>query len=292
MGIADKFRSLFQSSAKLDVSKRFEILREAVSGTMSKFYKVKDRESGEVVGLKICDVEKRDFFEGRFTGLDKPSEGEIAIQFQHPRIVRTREFGTTTKDEHYLLMDFLPGPGLNAFIFQKSKLLDGNRVELIREMCEAVHVVHEAGYIHRDVCPRNFICSKDGSSLKLIDFGLTVPVRKEFLQGGNRSGTPSYMAPEIVRRRPTDQRLDVFALGVTAYQLCTFELPWPSTDVSGKAAIAHDTKPPVDIYRVRADINRQLGDTIMQCLKREPNQRPNSMAALLRMLRNVESELA
>ena len=143
MGIADKFRSLFQSSAKLDVSKRFEILREAVSGTMSKFYKVRDRESGQVVGLKIGDLEKTGFFEGRFTGLNKPSEGEIAIQFDHPRIVRTLEYGTTTLDEHYLIMEFLDGPGLNAFIMQKSALLDGKRVNLIREMCEALQVVHD-----------------------------------------------------------------------------------------------------------------------------------------------------
>jgi serine/threonine-protein kinase len=290
MGIADKFRSLFQSSTKLDVSKRFEILREAVSGTMSKFYKARDRESGEIVGVKICDIEKTSFFEGRFTGLEKPSEGEIASQFRHPRIVRTREYGITTNDEHYLIMDFLDGPGLNAFIFQKSSQLDGKRVNLIREMCQALDVVHQADFIHRDICPRNFICAKDAGSLRLIDFGLTVPARKEFMQGGNRSGTPNYMAPEIIRRKPTDKRLDIFALGVTAYQLCTFELPWPSQDVSGKAAVAHDNKPPVDIFQVRPQLDPTLGAAIMQCLRRNPADRPQTVPALVRMIRNVTDE--
>ena len=108
MGIADKFRALFKPS-KVDVSTRFETLKEAISGTMSKFYKARDRESDQIVGLKICDLEKTTFFENRFTGLDKPSEGEVAQQFDHPRIVKTLEAGVTTDNEQYLLMEFLPG---------------------------------------------------------------------------------------------------------------------------------------------------------------------------------------
>ena len=108
MGFVDRVRSLFGES-KLDVSKRFELMREAVSGTMSKFYMAKDRDTGDVVGLKVCDLEKTNFFEGRFAGLKKPSEGEIASQFDHPRIVKTLEYGTTVKDEHYVVMEFLDG---------------------------------------------------------------------------------------------------------------------------------------------------------------------------------------
>ena len=63
-------------------------------------------------------------------------------------------------------------------------------------------------------------------SLKLIDFGLTLPAEKEFMLPGNRTGTPNYMAPEVVRRKPTDQRLDIFAYGVSMYELFAFDLPW------------------------------------------------------------------
>ena len=114
-------------------------------------------------------------------------------------------------------------------------------MQFIRQAAEALDAVHEAGFIHRDVCPRNLlVCTDDGEDLKLIDFGLTVPATRPFMQPGNRTGTPNYMAPELVRRRPTDQRLDVFAFGVTAYEICTFELPWlRGDDGHGR----HDPRP-------------------------------------------------
>ena len=94
--------------------------------------------------------------------------------------------------------------------------------------------MHRAGYIHRDICPRNFVVDKNCESLKLIDFGLTVPATPPFMQPGNRTGTANYMAPEVVRRRPTSQKLDIFSFGVTAYELCAFELPWPRGAGTGR----------------------------------------------------------
>ncbi|MCA9151567.1 MAG: hypothetical protein KDA92_19780 [Planctomycetales bacterium] len=76
MGIFDRFRSLLDG--KLNVDQQYELLRSAVSGTMSSFYMAKDKRTGEVVGLKILDTEKTTFFESRFKGLSKPTEGEIA----------------------------------------------------------------------------------------------------------------------------------------------------------------------------------------------------------------------
>src|ERR1700752_3216211 len=106
MGVFDKLRSMFQSE-KLDVNARFDILRSAVSGTMSQFFMVRDKQTGRVAGLKIADPEKVSFFESRFKGLNKPSEGEIAIQLKHPRVVETYEYGTTNEGKSYVLMEFL-----------------------------------------------------------------------------------------------------------------------------------------------------------------------------------------
>ena len=289
MGLAEKFRSLFQS-ARLNVSERYELLREAIPGTMSRFYVVRDRRTDDILGLKICDREKRDLFEGRFAGLEKPTEGEIGMAMDHSHVIKTFEHGFTTNEEYYVLMEYLDGPGMNSFINQKSRLLDGNRLTLTRQMGEALAHVHAAGYIHRDVCPRNFICARDASSAKLIDFGLTVPAVKEYMQPGNRTGTPSYMAPEVVRRRKTDQRLDVFAFGTTVYHMCTFDLPWPGQDVTGKAAMSHDTKEPRGILELRPRMEPRLAETIMACLAVDPKQRPQTMEEFLRRIRKVKSD--
>jgi serine/threonine-protein kinase len=293
MGLFDKFSSMFrtESRSRVDFESRFERLRSSVSGTMSNFFVARDRVRNEIVGVKLCDAEKVAFFESRFKGLNKPSEGEIATKMKHPNIVVTYEYGMTTKALPYLVMEFVDGPGLQQLIYSKSEeMLHGRRLNLIRQMAEALKYVHDQGYIHRDICPRNYICFTNMEQIKLIDFGLTVPATKEFMQPGNRTGTPLYMSPEIVRRKPTDQRVDIFSFGVTCYHMCTFELPWPVGDASGLAALQHDTHPPRDIFDYRPDLDRTLGTAIMQAMRPNLNERTVSMDQFLQQIRSVKSE--
>jgi eukaryotic-like serine/threonine-protein kinase len=291
MGMLDKFKTMLagSTSKRVDVDARFEIMRQAVSGTMSSFRKARDKENDRIVGLKVCDRDKTDLFEQRFRGLGKPSEGEIAFSIKHPRVVETFEYGQTTRGEQYIVMEFLEGPGLQQLILHRDPRLEGRRAALITQMAEAIDAVHQAGYIHRDICPRNFICSPELDSLKLIDFGLTLPAKREFMQPGNRTGTPLYMSPEVVRRKWTDQRVDIFSFGVTAYYLCALDLPWPVRETTGIAALAHDTQAPTDIFEYCPRLNRRLGKLIMQCMSVRPEDRPES-AELLRQLRLVEQD--
>jgi serine/threonine-protein kinase len=255
---------------------------------MSQVYMARDRKADRIVALKILDPEKTAFFEGRFKGLNKPSEGEIAVQFDHPNIVKTFEHGLTTDGSQYLVMEYLRGSGLNSVLMMKDGSLDGRRVDFIRQAATALQTVHEAGFIHRDVCPRNLLFADEGETLKLTDFGLTVPAKGAFLQPGNRTGTPNYMAPELVRRRPTSHTLDVFAFGVTIYELCTGELPWMSGD-TGQAAMTHDT-PPTPITDYRPQIQPALAEAIHACLIGDPDQRCESMEVFLKSIEDIESE--
>ena len=289
MGLTGFFKSLIEGG-KVDVGRRYEILREAVSGTMSSFHMARDRKTEQIVGLKILDKDKTDQLEMRFRGLDKPTEGEIASQFNHPRIVRTLGHGLTTKGEQFVVMEYLDGPGLNSLIIGKSKLLDGNRLALMTQAAEALLAVHEAGFIHRDICPRNFVCSKDATSLKLIDFGLTVPARKEFQQPGIRTGTPNYMAPEVVRRKPTDHRLDIFAYGVSMYEMFAFELPWQKGGGDGLAAMGHGQSKPRSLEKHYPRIDPRLRDVIHKCIEPDPEKRFQSMKLVLNAIRSVKHE--
>ena len=290
IGLFDKLRSLFQKEKRVDISKRFELLREAIAGTMSSFHMARDIEKGRIVGLKLLDTEKTAAFENRFKGIKKPSEGEISLAMRHPRIVETYEYGVSTTGQPYLVMEFLEGSGLNVLIPQRDKCLNGNRLSLLKQMLEAIDAVHRAGYIHRDICPRNFIVSPDGKSAKLIDFGLTLPARKEFMQPGNRTGTPLYMAPEIVRRRQTDQRVDLFSFGVMAFYLVAGEHPWPATDTSGKGALSHDTAPPASLLDLKPKLNKSFVKVIHQCLAPNPNDRPPTAEAIMKGISKTPDE--
>ncbi len=289
MGIFDIFKTKFSNSG-VDISKRYALLREAVSGTMSKFYKAKDLRTGRVIGLKVLDREKTAAFEDRFRGLKKPTEGEMGMRMNnHPLLIETIEHGTTSDGSQYIALEFIDGPDFNSLIIAKDPVLDGNRAHFIRQGAEAVAAMHAAGYLHRDICPRNFLLAdRAKKELKMIDFGLSLPNQPAFQQPGVRTGNPNYMAPEIVRRKPTDQRVDVFAYGISAYEICTGDLPWPR-GTTGMAAMSHD-KPPVDIRQLRPKLHPELAKAIHSCLEAEPSRRCPTMEKFLQMLRPVRQD--
>ena len=126
MDFLGNLKSLLGGS-RLDVRARFELLREAISGTMSEFYKARERRTGRIVGLKILDPKKTEAFEARFKGLSKPSEGKIATSLQHSHIVKTFEYGLTTIGQPYLIMEFLEGRTASSWNRASSKPLPSAR---------------------------------------------------------------------------------------------------------------------------------------------------------------------
>ncbi len=207
----------------------------------------------------------------------------------HPNIVKTLGQGTSYDGKQFIVLEFLEGVGLNSLLVGRSKNLDGRRLDIIRKMADAVGAVHKAGYIHRDICPRNFMVSPEFDKVTLIDFGLTLPAKPEFMQPGNRTGTPNYMSPEIVRRRKTDQRVDVFAFGVTAYEVMTYDLPW-TRGIDGRAALEHDLAPPVEILERRPKMNKTLAKAIMWCIAANVEERCPSTDRFLTAIAGMKSE--
>ena len=274
---------------RTDIKKRFEVLKESSAGTMSSFFKARDRETGQIVGVKVLDKAKHEAFEARFKGLKKPSEGEISVKLKHPNLVQTYEYGFTTQGEPYLVMEYIDGPNFNVLLGSRDPMLDGLRVPLIRQIAEGLKAIHDAGYIHRDMCPRNVMVDAEQGTLKIIDFGLAVPATPEFMQPGNRTGNPNYMAPEIVRRQSTDQRVDVFAFGVTAYEIMTNQLPW-SRGAKGDVAMMHATTPPADITKYRPQIHPTIGKAITRCIEQERDKRCPSMEVFLKAIAGVNEE--
>ena len=294
MGLLDKVKGVFsrgdENQVLLDVSARFRLDRHAFTGTMSKFHVATEIGTNNKMGIKLLDKEKTAFFNARFKGLKKPCEGKIAMQMHHPNVVETFQYGKTMQGQEYILMEYIHGPGVNTLIKQGDSSMGGNRLNLIRQMAEGLQSVHDTGFIHRDVCPRNFICNHDFKWVKLIDFGLTVPNEPPYRLPGNRTGTPQYMAPEIVRRRDTDEKVDVFAFGITVYKILTLAHPWRSTDTTGKTALTHDTNEPDDIREHRPNLHPRLVDAVHKCLIPDPAKRLPSCKHFLALIRDVKKE--
>jgi serine/threonine protein kinase len=306
MSLIDSLRSAFKSSnsktssgpkktvsrGKIDVEARFSRQRTAVTGTMANFFVAKDHENDDrLVGVKVVELEKYNLFESRFKGLKKPSEGEIAMGMTHPHIAETYETGFSTRGEPVIVMEYVAGPSLQNIVVQKQEHhLTGKRVKLIREMAEALQYVHQKGFIHRDICPRNFILTPGSESIKLIDFGLTLPATPPFMTPGNRTGTPLYMSPEIIRRRSTDQRVDIFSFGVTCYCMCCFEHPWQGEILNGRAALHHDTSQPKELLDRCPKLDPRLARAIMGALQPKVEERTPDIGQFLQAIRGVQAD--
>lgn len=297
MGLLDSFKSAFKSGGgktggRIDVAGRFARQRTAVTGTMANFFVAKDREHDDrLVGVKILDIEKMELFESRFKGLKKPSEGEIAMLMRHPKIAETYEIGFSLKGEPVIIMEYVGGPSLQNIVVQKQEHhVTDRRLMMIRDMAESLKYVHDQGFIHRDICPRNFICMPETTGVKLIDFGLTLPATPPFMVPGNRTGTPLYMSPEIVRRRATDKRVDIFSFGVTCYCLLCFQHPWQSEMLNGRAALQHDSMPPKDLIAICPKVDPRLARAVMHAIEPNVEKRTDSMDTFISSIRQVEHE--
>src|SRR5260221_5890546 len=106
----------------------------------------------------------------------KPWEGEIGMVVRHRNIVKIYETGVTTKGEPYMVMEWIEGVGLNFLIETKSKQLEPNAFHYLIQLSEALGYIHSQRFMHRDLCPRNVMITKEGT-VKLIDFGLTIPLK-------------------------------------------------------------------------------------------------------------------
>lgn len=274
---------------KTNAEKRFELSGRTGQGSMSKVYRAYDRELGRNVCLKLLDKLKTKKFEERFTGLGKPPEGEICMELRHDNIVRTYEYGITTKGEPYLVMEWVEGLGLNYLVETRSAQLDGNRVHFLSQLCDALQYMHDHKWLHRDLCTRNVMVDKEGV-VKLIDFGLTIPYTPEFCVGGNRTGTADILAPEIIKRKTTDHRVDLFALGVTGYEVFTGQLPWERTPSSEETFRRRLNTPARDPRDLKKGLPDDVAELLLKSVAREPHDRFPTATAFKEALAKLKKQ--
>jgi len=286
-------KNLFRRKPKVqktDITRRFDLIGRVGQGSMSKVWRARDTLSGRTVALKVLDKEKTLRLEARFADLNKPTEGDIAVQLNHPHIVRTLEHGITTDNEQFLVMEFVEGLGLSYLVDVQNDTMRKNCLRFIIDIGSALEYLHNQNWIHRDICPRNVLVTRD-EQVKLIDFGLVVPNTPDFQQPGNRTGTAQYMAPELVKRKRTDQRIDIYSYALTCYEMLTRSLPWDYSGESLDAVVQHMNVPPKDIRTLTPDIDEQLAEAIMKGMEADPSRRWQRVKDMLAELKAVQTRL-
>lgn len=255
---------------------------------MSRVYKAYDQEQGRTVCLKVQNREKNAAAAARASREEpRPPEGSIAIQVDHPHVVRTFEYGETTAGEHYLIMEFIDG-----FSFQY--LIDARqgrtvqKVEWLAQAAEGIAAIHAAGFLHHDINPRNFLLNRE-HRVKVIDFGLAVPNTAAFRGPGNRTGAIQYMAPELIRREPIDERIDVFSFGAVAYELLTGRLPYPGT-TSTTTMLQRINTEPIDPAQIKPKLSDELCEVLRKLTARKREDRWPTMATLPDVLRSIPAK--
>jgi len=270
----------------VNLQRRFTILADASSqGSMSRVYKAIDSETGRTVCLKVQIRDKNAAAVARASREQaRPPEGEIAVQVVSPHVVRTLEYGETNNNEHYLVMEFVDGVSFQ-YIHESRTGRTAQKVEWLAQAAEGLAAVHEAGFIHHDINPRNFLLTRD-HRVKLIDFGLAIPNTPAFRGPGNRTGTLQYMAPELIRREPIDERIDIFSFGVLAFELLTGRLPYDGTN-STTMMLQRINCEPLDALKVKPKLSDELCDVLRKLTARKRNDRWPSMTNLADTLRSI-----
>lgn len=268
-------KKLFQQKQpvgdRVNLESRFELISKMGMGTMSDVWKANDRKNRQIVALKIIDPVKQKKIDARFPKGARPEEGKVAVSLDHPYIVKTFEYGMSTEEKPFLVMEYVEGYGLLQFVELQNETMKSYCLKWMIQIGEALQYFHEQNWISRDICPKNILTTTSGN-IKLIDFGLVVPNTSTFCAPGNRTGTADYMAPELVKRKRTDQRIDVYSYAVTCYQMCASHLPYPQGK-NLETIVKNLNRFPRDIREYVPDLSGEIAGVIFRGLEKDPDDR-------------------
>ena len=270
--------------------REYRILSEISEGGMSKVYKALSRLTGDIAAIKIlfprC-TQKRRFLEKAFR--EKHVESDIVASLIHPAVIRTYSCGRV-KNQDFFVMEYVDGPNMKNVIYSQPELLEENKTKIILQIADGLRYIHSKGIIHRDICPKNILLTP-GGQVKIIDFGLAVAEYGKYRAQGERSGTPSYMAPEQIRSFEPDARADIYSFGVTMYEILAGKALFSGGDDNLRMQ-NHLNADGTALHKTVPGISEWLAMIIQKCIQKNPADRYDSMDSLAADLNSVFSEEA
>lgn len=224
-------------------------------------------------------------------------EAQATAALTSPHTIRVFDFGVTADDRFYYVMELLAGRDLESLIREFGPVPAERAHFLLRQICQSLAEAHARGLIHRDITPANIYVCRMGLEhdfVKVLDFGLVTSsdqsMEQTLMTGSHTTtGTPAFMAPEIILEGEVDERADVYALGCVAYFLLTGQLPF-SADTPMKMFVQHLQSAPLPPSQVtELPIPRELDELVLACLEKDPTRRPQDAQELQRMLQRCRS---
>lgn len=204
----------------------------------------------------------------------------------HPNIVNYISHGVESRRD-YVALEYIEGLNLRELMVRKDPLLHDILSDLAVELADALEHVHDQGYMHLDIKPENIIISRAGT-LYLCDFDTAQPIPDKPIKFEKKSGTPFYMPPEVTNGWKFDHRADIYAFGVTIYELLTDVKPFEGQ--TQKAMLANQLNARYRIRKMRefnSNIPIGVENLIHKCLDFVPEKRPPNMTVLVRELHKV-----
>jgi len=284
-GFLESLLGKLKGSSEGGLSK-YSLLRTIGKGTMSNVFLARDSK-GNSFAVKILRKDTTDLRKKIDSMRGGKSEGELALSFQHPNIVFTIEWGFEGKEE-FIVMELIEGIILKNLVGSDAPEIRKDPIKLFINAGSALSYIHKAGYIHRDFCPKNIFLTKDGRTL-LFDFGLTVSIESASVTKGRRTGTASYMAPELIKRARTDHRTDIYSFGVTMYETLTGVKPFGGSGTIEKMIQLLNAEPR-NPRELNPDISEEVAEIVLKCLAKDPDKRLQSADKVIMLLENYRMQ--
>ena len=261
---------------------RYEILEEVGKGGMAHVYKARCHFLDRLVAVKVLKEEHREDkeFVHRFN-----TEAQAAARISNPHIVSIYDVGYE-EGLYYIVMEYIKGVTLKEYISEKGALSWREAGEYAAQICEGLEEAHKKSVIHRDVKPQNIIMTEDGV-LKVTDFGIARASSQATMTMANSTiGTVHYLSPEQARGGYTNERTDIYSLGVVLYEMLTGRLPFDD-NTAVAIAIKHIQEKPILPRILNNDIPKSMEDIVMKAMNKEQDLRYASAADMLKDLRAV-----
>lgn len=260
------------------ISDRYEILEKVGSGGMADVFRAKCHRLNRFVAIKFLKQEycQDAKFVSKFRG-----EAQAVAGLSHPNIVSIYDVGED-QGMHYIVMEFVEGITLKRYIEEKGKLSVKEACSIALQIAAGLEAAHGNGIIHRDIKPQNILISRDGMA-KVTDFGIAKAATSNTITS-NAMGSVHYISPEQARGGFSDEKSDIYSLGITLYEMLAGTVPFTGESTVA-IALAHVQEEATPLAAMDATIPKGLSDIVAKCMQKKGDLRYRTATELITELK-------